>query len=165
MDPKKALEALKMISKTNKAASDLFHDFALRERTRGQLTVRAVSLRMQKQGFKHESKEYADVLKALADCGFGQIKTNRRGNVVGLFGIKATLQSIGQAVVGKGARLQNYAPRNKYSPIPVSQAPKEEVIQALSSVDRLVRSILEDGTIPAERRIEAARALMKETTR
>lgn len=161
MDPKKAIETLKTIAKTNKAASDLFHDFALRERTRGQLTVRALSMRMQKQGFNHSTKEYADVLKALADCGFGQIKTNRRGNVVGLFGIKTTLQSIGNMVVGKSRELKNFAPRNKYSPLPVTQEPKEEVIQALSSVDRLVRSILEDGTIPAERRIEAARALME----
>jgi hypothetical protein len=121
---------------------------------------------MKKAGFTHSSAQYADGLKLLAECGFGELKYNKRGNVVGLFGVKTTLASIGQAVVGKKTQLKNYAPRNKYSPIPASPTAQEkrEVLKALSGVDNLVRSILSDTTIPAERRIEAARALLQENT-
>ncbi len=178
MEHAKAIAMLKSAAAKSQAIHDMFIDFGTRERARGQVTVRAFYNRMKKAGFTHSSVQYADGLKVLAECGFGELRYNKRGNIVGLFGVRTTLASIGQAVVGKRGELRNYAPRNKYSPLPASKptepaltekpvTPREakrEVLKALSGVDNLVRSILSDTTIPAERRIEAARALLQETT-
>ncbi len=178
MEHAKAIAMLKQAASKSQAIHDMFIDFGTRERARGQVTVRAFYNRMKKAGFTHSSVQYADGLKVLAECGFGELKYNKRGSIVGLFGIKTTLASLGHAVVGKKGELKNYYSRNKYSPIPVPKQPepvltpapvtqreaKREVLRALSGVDNLVRSILSDTTIPADRRIEAARALLQEST-
>lgn len=178
MEHAKAITMLKSAAAKSQAIHDMFIDFGTRERARGQVTVRAFYNRMKKAGFTHSSAQYADGLKVLAECGFGELKYNKRGNIVGLFGIRTTLASLGHAVVGKKGQLSNYAPRHKYSPVMVpsetsepilkvsqmtSHEAKREVLKALSGVDNLVRSILSDTTIPAERRIEAARALLQES--
>lgn len=178
MEHAKAIAMLKSAAAKSQPISDMFHDFATRERARGQVTVRAFYNRMKKHGFTHTSLQYADGLKLLAECGFGELKYNKRGNIVGLFGIRTTLASIGEAVVGKKGQLKNHAPRAKYSPVAVSVVPepvltpapvttreaKREVLKALSGVDNLVRSILSDTTIPAERAVAAVRALLQEST-
>lgn len=163
MDKAKAIEACKQAAKTNQAINDMFHDFALRERARGQITVRAFYNRMKKQGFEHNSLDYAEGLKLLAECGFGELRRGKKGSVIGLFGVKTALQSLGQVVVGKRRELKNYAPRAKYSPIAVSTPPvsvKAQVLQDLSGVDNLVRAILQDDSIPPMKRIDAARLLL-----
>lgn len=178
MEHAKAIAMLKSAAAKSTAINDMMHDFATRERARGQVTVRALYNRMKKQGFTHNSRSYAEGLMVMSQAGFGELRTNKRGAVVGLFGVRTTLASIGEAVVGKRNQLRNYAPRNKYSPLPATIPPqpvltpapvttreaKREALKALSGVDNLVRSILSDTTIPAERRIEAARALLQETT-
>lgn len=177
MEHAKAIAMLKSAASKSPAINDMMHDFATRERARGQVTVRALYNRMKKAGFTHNSRSYAEGLMVMSQAGFGDLRTNKKGGIIGLFGVRTTLASIGESVVGKKGQLRNYAPRNKYSPLPVPKAPdpvltpasvttreaKREVLKALSGVDNLVRSILSDTTIPAERRIEAARALLQET--
>lgn len=175
MENKKAIEVLKQAASKSQAIHDLFIDFGARERARGQVTVRAFYNRMKKQGFKHTSAEYADGLKVLAECGFGELKYNKRGNIVGLFGVRTTLASIGEAVVGKKGQLKNWGPRHKYSPIssepqtsqlmvfnPANRDEKREVLKALSGVDNLVRTILNDTSVDADTRVRAALVLMQE---
>lgn len=167
MDKAKAIEVLKQAANKSQAISDMFHDFATRERARSQVTVRSFYNRMKKHGFKHGPQDYADGLKVLAECGFGEIRTNKRGNVVGLFGVRTTLESIGKAVVGKKNELSVFVPRHKYSPIivtPYEANDKRVVMKTLSGVDNLVRSILGDTSIPAERAVAAVRALLQEST-
>jgi hypothetical protein len=175
MEHAKAIAMLKSAAAKSQAIHDMFIDFGTRERARGQVTVRAFYNRMKKAGFTHSSVQYADGLKVLAECGFGELKYNRRGGVLGLYNIRTTLASIGRAVVGKRGELKNHAPRNKYSPIAVSEKPqaivtipakpapevKREVLKALNSVDSLVNSILSDESIPPQRRIDAARVLLE----
>lgn len=175
MEHTKAIEVLKSLATKNTAANDVFHDFATRERARGQVTLRALILRMKKQGFSHDPKAYASILKALADCGFGELRTNRAGNIIGVFGIRVTLQSIGAAVIGRETQVIKYAPRNKYSPLKAETKPepelkpkkvepreaKREILRALSGVDNLVRAILDDPSIPTDRRVEAALVLLQ----
>lgn len=170
----KAIETLKAMAQKNKAANDMFHDFALRERARGQVVVRSFNNRMKAQGFTHAPQEYGDVLKAMAECGFGDIKYNRVGNVIGLFGIKTTLSSIGQAIVGKRGVLTNYAPRNRYSPLKADPTPeikleerkptpreeKREILLTLSGVPNLAKAILEDTSVPSDNRVNAVLALL-----
>lgn len=176
MDHTKAIMTLKQAATKSQAIQDMFLDFAMRERARGQVTVRAFYNRMKKQGFNHTSAQYADGLKVLAECGFGEIRRNKRGNIVGLFGLKTTLASLGRAVVGKKGELRNFARRNKYSPVAVSPMPqpelvrikptprdeKREVLKALSGVDQLVRTILNDTSVDADTRVQAALVLMQE---
>lgn len=175
MELARAIEILKNMATTNKAANDVFHDFATRERARGQVTLRALTLRMKKEGFNHDAKAYAQVLKSLADCGFGDLRMNKRGNVIGVFGIRTTLQSIGKAIIGRTEKVIKYAPRNKYSPLKSEPVPepaldpkkiepreaKREILRALSGVDNLVRAILNDTSIPTDRRVEAAMVLLQ----
>ena len=177
MDHTKAIMTLKQAASKSQAINDMFHDFAMRERARGQVTVRAFYNRMKKQGFVHTSQQYADGLKVMAECGFGELRYNKRGNIVGLFDVRTTLQSIGEAVVGKKGQLKTWGPRNKYSPIKVthpsskqsvpeeSKTPvyeKEKVLRALGGVDNLIRTILNDTSVDADARVQAALVLMGE---
>lgn len=166
MNNVKAIEVLKQAANKSQAIDAMMHDFALRERARSQVTLRAFYNRMKKAGFKHSSQDYAEGLKILAECGFGELRYNKRANVVGLFGVRTTLQSIGQAVIGKKRELKNYAPRNKYSPLKaeiVKQVDaKQAVIKSLGGVEKLVRTILNDTSVDADTRVQAALVLMGE---
>jgi hypothetical protein len=172
----KVIEVLKQAANKSQAIHDMFLDFGTRERARGQVTLRSFYNRMNKNGFKHSSYQYADGLKVLAECGFGEIRYSRNNGVIGLFDIKTTLSSIGEAVLGKVKDLQPRTQRAKYIPLAIPELPeptitkkketpikdvKQEVFKALESVDSLIQSILENASIPAENRIEAARALMQ----
>jgi hypothetical protein len=168
MAPNKAIETLKSLAKRSQAASDVFHEMAMRERTRNQITIRALALRMSKAGFKHPQSEYEVVLKALADCGFGNLKYSKRGRVTSVVGIQTTLQSIGKAVVQGADMLKNNAIRNKYSPIRITNDPvpartepqKQQVIRDLAKSADLVKAIL-DADAPKEQKLELLNVLMK----
>lgn len=174
MDTQKLIAALKDLAHKSKAANDVFHVFATRERTRNQVTVESLQARMTEEGFKHSNEEYGNVLKALADLGFGKIKTGRKGRIVALVEIKTTLQSIGEAAVGRRQILMNYAPRSRYSPLalppeeapveaPKPEAAKEETLNSLmgaATSANLIRTILEDQSVPADRKTSAVLALL-----
>lgn len=168
MAPNKAIQTLKTLAATNKTANDVFHEMALRERTRNQITVRGLALRMARAGFKHDLAAYRMVIKAMADCGFGVAKYNKTGEIVGVHGIKTTLQSIGRAVIDGASDLKNVGNRNKYSPIKMSNDPvpartemqKAQVAFDLSKSADLVKRILDSDT-PSERKLELLNVLMK----
>lgn len=182
MEYRKVIETLRIMASKSKVANDVFHDFAARERARNQLTVDTLYYRMKAGGFNYSKEECRDVIRGLGSLGIGTLKTNNSGKVIALVDIRHTLQSVGKAAIAERSmapRLDPYAQRNKYSPLKVPQETpkpslkvsqmtsheaKREVLKAMSGVDNLVRSILSDTTIPAERRIEAARALLQETT-
>lgn len=179
MNTSQAIENLKNMATKSKAANDFFHSCATRERGRGTLTVRAIEQRMLKEGFLHPKQEYEAILGAMAQCGFGKAKLDRNGRVAALEGITAQINSIGRAVI-EGVEPKAYATRNKYSPISVPKPlqvialPKKEalkpsvtkaeekvqVTKALSGVEDLIRSILGNESIPSDRRIAAAQALL-----
>lgn len=167
---KKAIETLRHLAKTNKAADAVFHDFATRQRARGQVTVRALHQRLKNEGFSYGQGQYAEVLKALANAGIGEARTGKTGRLVAIVGIRATLASIGRAVIGNETVVRPFRKRPFYQPLPSSTnsiaAPpnteaKREIVNILSGVDNLVRTVLNDASVPAGRRIEAAMALLK----
>ncbi len=183
MEYRKVIETLRIMASKSKVANDVFHDFAARERARNQLTVDTLYYRMKAGGFNHSKDECRDVIKGLGTLGIGMLQMNSRGHITALVNIKHTLQSIGKAAIAERSatapKLESYTQRNKYSRLAMSQKTSEtpakvsqttsydaksETLRALSGVDQLVRSILSDTTIPAERRIEAARALLQEST-
>lgn len=86
-----------------------------------------------------------------------------------LLDVKTTLQSIGEAVVGRRVQLKAHAPRNKYSPIKasvVTQAPvtqvkeKKEMLTSLAGSSKLLRAIIEDTEVSADRKLNAVLALL-----
>jgi predicted ABC-class ATPase len=88
--------------------------FSKRQRARNQVTVRALALRMKEEGYDHSAEDYAKVLKAMADAGLGQLKFDRTGEVIALVNVQTTLQSVGQAVIGKAKNLQEFKQRRKF---------------------------------------------------
>lgn len=92
-----AIQKLKNQTKNNAAADDVFYLLAIRERTRGTLTLGALSQKMRQEGFHHTNDEYREVLGALAGAGIGTAVVNRVGNCVGVKDIKVNLADLGVA--------------------------------------------------------------------
>ena len=121
-----AINTLRREAARNPVVNDVCHMFAQRKRARHQVTIRALSLRMKAEGFKHSDKEYGTVLKLLADTGFGTLQKNNRG-VLALVNVKTTLQSLGQAVIGNTQELKARKLRHTFSALaPIAQMVKEE---------------------------------------
>lgn len=99
MSQKQIIEALRKEASTNKCFNDVAHVFATRERARQQVTIAALRLRMEEEGFDYARSEYVKVLKFLASLHLGVLDTDEKGNVISLKSIKTTLQSIGAAAV------------------------------------------------------------------
>lgn len=115
MDQQLAITNLKKEAQSNPIAGDVLKMFAERKRARHVVTLGALEQRMKKEGFSHNRDEYASVLKFLASQGFGHLETDKKGRVKALKEVKMTLQSIGQAAVGKQMSLAALKQRNKFN--------------------------------------------------
>lgn len=104
-------------AKTSPAANSFFHVCALRKRARSNINVRSLALKMQKEGFNYTVEEYRDIIKFLADLGFGRLDTDAKGRVKGLKDIRVSLQSIGQTACGEQVQLRGFRPRNRFAMI------------------------------------------------
>lgn len=126
MDQVEAISTLKKEVAQNPAASAVFHVFATRQRARHMVSLRALSQRMEKEGFDFSPTEYSKVLRLLSDCGFGKLEKNKRGKVTALVEVKTTLQSLGAAVLGQQKKVDAYHRRQMYKDVvAVSQAVKK----------------------------------------
>lgn len=114
--------------------------FASRQRTRHQVTLRALSMRMKKEGFEHKDAEYAQVLKLLSESGFGTLEKDGKGRVKALKNVVATLQSLGAAVAAKGKSVQSSHPRPKFRTI-VSNVVTDNADKTPSTPIRLTSDI------------------------
>lgn len=98
------------------------HVFSQRERARSQVTIGALTLRMEHAGFHFKRSQYEEVLKSLASLGLG--KLDAKGNKVkALRDIRVTLQSIGQVAVGSQDTLDTFNRRNSFVAL---QVPKTQ---------------------------------------
>jgi hypothetical protein len=125
---KTVIETLKKEANENPAANALFHVWALRHRARNQVTMRALNLKMTKEGFKFDTALYERTLKLLSQLGFGRVEYDKNGNVKALKDIRVKLQSIGKATVGTGRKLVNFKQKNKFDSIEVKPIQKPSVI-------------------------------------
>lgn len=91
--------------------------FATRERTRQQITVHSLSVKMQKLGYKFSRAQYAEELKFLSQLGLGLLVRSKTGVVRALVSITHTLQSIGQVALDKKVNIDpvNIQIRNRPS--------------------------------------------------
>lgn len=127
MEKKQVVESLKQMA-TKKVANDVFHAWALRDRTRQVVTVEALAQRMKKEGYDYPQHEYAAILRQLSNMGLGRLETGAGGKVRALKDVKLTLQSIGKAAVGD-APLQGWHARNRFGHLIASTDRAPELVQ------------------------------------
>lgn len=134
-------------------------------KVRKQITERILK---EYKAMKHKdpigSQFAAHMLTVLSKAGY----TAPDGSPLTLRGVRYQVLRSGIGFQGGRLTENRPAPYIVTTPVPapvvVKPEAKEAVRQALSGVEALVNQILRDTTIPAERRIEAARALLQETT-
>lgn len=105
--------------------------FAHRQRTRKQVQLNALKRTVEAEGADFLDKEYQDALKFLASLGIGTIRYNSKGKMLGLYDIKYTLQSVGQAAANKRATLETTSSRrvNKFQDLIPASKPKLDFIE------------------------------------
>jgi hypothetical protein len=131
MNKQMIIESLQKKAKENKVFYDFLHVCSVRDRARCVVTLSGLSQRMKKEGYAYPDTEYAPVLKFLADLGLGRLEKNGYGRVKALRDVKMTLQSIGEAGIGKSKTLKAFKQRNKFmklfeGPSEVVAKPKQE---------------------------------------
>lgn len=124
------IDNLKKEAQTNEAFNAVCHMFALRKRARNDVTVEALTRRMEKEGFKYTKEQYVDILKTMSKLGIGKLDSTASGKVRALKDVKMTLQSIGKAAVAT-SDLRTFRKRNRFAAIDIprehlAETPKEE---------------------------------------
>lgn len=111
------IQALRARCEDSKTFNSMCHVFALRERTRRQITLTSFQQAMMKEGFKFTKQQYAEELKFMAALGLGKLSLNKKGVITALTNISVTLQSIGLVAVSKRGNLAAFLPSQKYTPL------------------------------------------------
>ncbi len=93
------IETLRAQAASDPVTNAVLHMWALRKRSRNEVTVAALASRMKREGFKHGRDEYLPLLKLMSRLGLGRLHTNPRGRITGIKQVETTLQSLGKAVV------------------------------------------------------------------
>lgn len=132
--PKDIVEKLRNEAAKNPVFSAICHVFAIRERTRQQVTMGTLRIVMSQEGFNFESVRYEECLRFLADLGLGRLDFAPNGKVRALKDIRTTLQSIGQAALNTSpnGKLENFRPRAVFTNLP-APTPTTPVIEAVKS--------------------------------
>lgn len=120
--PKSVITKLRDEASKNPIFKAVCQGFAIRDRTRAQVTIASLTQKMMKEGFNYSRKDYVSVLKVLADLGFGRLEMSARGKVKSLKDIKITLQSIGRAAVSDSTVLTRANFSNKFKELPEEKA-------------------------------------------
>lgn len=108
------IQALRSRCESSKTFNSMCHVFALRERTRRQITLGSLQASMMKEGFKFTKQQYAEELKFMANLGIGKLVLNKKGSVVALSNVLVTLQSIGLAAMTGVKELAAFKPAAKF---------------------------------------------------
>lgn len=120
------VDSLKDKASKSPAFSAMCTVFAIRERTRQQITMSSLIISMLREGFKYSRSEYEDALRFMSDLGLGTLVKDSKGKVRALKDIKTTLQSIGTAAISEG-KLKNFHPKVNFMKIPQSFQEKIDV--------------------------------------
>jgi hypothetical protein len=181
METAKIVESLRNMAQNSKAANDVFTEFATRQRSKGHLLVDTMFYRMQREGFKYSKEEYADILVALSELGVGTLKFGAKNQVKALTGIRYSLQSIGQAGVGrpKNATLTSWSQRRRFAELPEVEAPvlavpvpavkpaekiiatKYDALRSLAAASSLVRAIVEDTGVSSDTKVKLIQTMLE----
>lgn len=106
-------------STKNPMMKAIFEGFAVRLRTRAQITVTSLTQKMQNEGFKEFVRQDAvNVIKLLGALKLGEIQMTNRGKVKALKNVRVTLQSIGLAALGNVNELKRAEFATKFIALP-----------------------------------------------
>lgn len=114
---KDVLSRLKEEANKNETHREVFKMWSERERAREQVTLAALSQRMESRGHHFSRDSYRQVIKLMSSLGLGKLVTDSRGRPKAVTGLKYTLQSIGRAATSSSTVLEKRIVRNKYAPI------------------------------------------------
>ncbi len=98
--------ALRDRAKESPVFNAMVHAFALRRRTRRQVTINNLYWTMYNEGFKYTKDDYQKELDFLAGLGLGSLDKKQDGTILALKNISATLQSIGFTALNKKQNLK-----------------------------------------------------------
>lgn len=118
MNMQETIVALKREAAVNPCANAVFHVFALRQRARQQVTIVALTAKMEDEGFKFKVNQYQDLLKFLANLDLGTLAMDSKGRIRALTQVKITLQSIGEAAIGTKTKFDSFKQRAKFRVLP-----------------------------------------------
>lgn len=107
----------------------MVHWFAVRERTRQQITLAHLKQKMGKEGYTFAPEAYGEELVFMANLGIGKLEHDAKGRIKALKGIRLTLQSIGAAAI-ENKKVVNSKPATQYAKLPVK--PKSQFNTVLS---------------------------------
>lgn len=141
MSTKEMIEKLKAEQSHNKVASAVFHMFAMRQRSRHQITTRSLYYAMRGEGYKFSPSDYSQVLKFLATIGVGELEVDRKGRVKALKNVKVTLKSLGEAACGTEVSLDVQYKRNKFNNIVVPPSATKPVTTDIPTPSRPVLGV------------------------
>lgn len=163
LNPKQLVEQLRVLAASDKTFNAVAHVFAIRERARGEVTLSNLRLRMAREGFHFKGDELGQVLKKLSELGIGTLYIDSDKRIRSLKNIKVTLQSIGQAAVGKLDKLEKFTPDNHYVALPVepkAAPPKAAAAPAPKIADQVAKQPLHTPSIMPRREYKAALLVM-----
>lgn len=98
--------ALRDRAKESPVFNAMAHAFALRKRTRRQVTIQNLYWTMVNEGFNFKKDEYQKELDFLADLGVGSLDKTKDGSIVALKNINVTLQSLGFSALNRRQNLK-----------------------------------------------------------
>lgn len=108
------LTAIRSRAASSPVFNAMCHVFALRQRTRQQITLANLMWVMKKEDFKYVDTQYIVELQFMAAAGLGKLYIDSKGRVRALKGIQVTLQSIGIAAILKKDTLEPFHPTNRF---------------------------------------------------
>lgn len=119
MTSQDVIETLRAQATSDPVTNAVLHMWALRKRSRNEVTINGLAAKMKKEGFKHGRDEYIPLLRLMSKLGLGKLQVNQKGRVTALKQVETTLQSLGRAVVDvkQPAALRRMKKKNHFAPI------------------------------------------------
>lgn len=138
------VDSLRDLAGKNAAFNAIAHTWAMRERTRHQVTVHALDLAMTKEGFSFTREDYRSVLAKLAAMKLGTLQRDSKGTITGLKGVNYTLQSLGLASLSKKNSLRRSTVKTPFTSL---QIPKENIKEKAVIVDTVLKKPIKETTL------------------
>lgn len=142
------VQKLREFAGKSPAFSAMAHAFAMRERTRQQITIHSLIASMVKEGYNFTKDEYRQALTFMANLKLGNLERDRKGQVSALKGITYTLQSIGLASVSKKDSLAKNSVGTPFRQLPsIVPMPQFEDSPKVVVKDPLLKKPLKETTL------------------
>lgn len=142
LSPMTVVELLRAFAQRNETFNAVAQAFAMRERTRSQITVHSLKQFMDKDGHKYTREQYEEVLKFLASMKLGVLIRNSRDKVVAIKEVNTTLQSIGLAAISKTDALQRASFKLRQAKLPVNTPTvKRQMVKADQGLKKPIKEL------------------------